>query len=163
MGYLWMPSLPASTQRISTGSSKSVCLFAVFPSHCRCLDACKPGSSIRELHQLSVHLISEALRELRLVPQGLSVDAIAAQHTNTFYWHSLGHMVGLDTHDVATMGFDRCVRGVGCGQGQSEENRSVCICLKVYTVDGSVRANRCVNRRIWSMRTQHLTWLAARY
>jgi len=81
----------------------------------RCLEACRPGASIRALHELSVALTADALRQLRLVPHGLSTAAIAAQHLDHFYWHSVGHMLGLDTHDTATLGFNRCA---GCGRDQ---------------------------------------------
>jgi len=64
--------------------------------------------SIAQVHQLSVQLTSEALKEL--LPQQfqkMSTDVIAAQHTKSFYWHSVAHSLGLDTHDVAMMGFSR--------------------------------------------------------
>jgi hypothetical protein len=44
--------------------------------------------------------------------QDWSTDAVSVKLLNKFYWHSVGHMLGLDTHDVASMGFDRWV-GVG--------------------------------------------------
>jgi hypothetical protein len=43
-------------------------ILLLFPIS-RCLAACKPGSSIRALHELSVKLTSEALQQLKLAPQ----------------------------------------------------------------------------------------------
>lgn len=43
------------------------------------LEALRPGTTLGRLHALSVRLLSEALRQLRVLP-GMSVDAIAAQH-----------------------------------------------------------------------------------
>ncbi|KAF5836291.1 peptidase M24, structural domain-containing protein [Dunaliella salina] len=88
---------------------------AVLDTHARCIEACKPGtSSIRSLHQLSVRLTCEALKDLRLVPQGISIEAVEARHLNTFYWHSVGHLLGLDTHDSASMGFDKPLQPGQC-------------------------------------------------
>eukprot|EP00983_Pelagomonas_calceolata_P086098 1156689-Pelagomonas_calceolata.AAC.2 len=126
---LWTPQLPAEEREAGAGEgaqahgselphknlggrgrgqagvSNPLCVGRI------CIEACKPGvSSLRSLHQLSVRLTCEALKELRLVPQGISVEAIEARHLNTFYWHSVGHLLGLDTHDTASMGYDRCVR-----------------------------------------------------
>jgi len=78
----------------------------VLEVHRRCISACKPGSSIRELHALSVRLISEALHDLGLCGNA-SVKDIAINHYRSFYWHSLGHWLGMDTHDTHLVGYDR--------------------------------------------------------
>ncbi|GIL85310.1 hypothetical protein Vretimale_10733 [Volvox reticuliferus] len=78
----------------------------VLEAHQRCLAACRPGSSIRELHALCVDILSEGLRELRLLP-GASLAEIRSSLYREFFWHSLGHYLGLDTHDTHLVGHDR--------------------------------------------------------
>lgn len=51
----------------------------VLAAHNACVDACKPGSSIRDLHFLSVKILSEGIQQLGLV-KGASLDAILQTH-----------------------------------------------------------------------------------
>ncbi|GFR48221.1 hypothetical protein Agub_g10081 [Astrephomene gubernaculifera] len=78
----------------------------VLEAHQRCLAACRPGSSIRLLHQLAVEVLSEGLYELRVLP-GASRGEIQRNLYREFFWHSLGHYLGCDTHDTALIGHDR--------------------------------------------------------
>jgi Xaa-Pro aminopeptidase len=59
-----------------TGAQRDV-YEIVLETRRRCLEACKPGSTLAKVHQLSIQLLSEGLRDLGLLP-GLSTDAIAA-------------------------------------------------------------------------------------
>ncbi|GLC43480.1 hypothetical protein PLESTB_001561700 [Pleodorina starrii] len=78
----------------------------VLEAHQRCLAACRPGSSIRELHSLCIDILSEGLRDLRLLP-GASLAEIRNTLYREFFWHSLGHYLGLDTHDTHLIGHER--------------------------------------------------------
>ncbi|GIL55550.1 hypothetical protein Vafri_11107 [Volvox africanus] len=78
----------------------------VLEAHQRCLAACGPGSSIRDLHSLCVDILSEGLKDLRLLP-GVSLAEIRSSLYREFFWHSLGHYLGLDTHDTHLIGHDR--------------------------------------------------------
>ncbi|EFJ50376.1 hypothetical protein VOLCADRAFT_58370, partial [Volvox carteri f. nagariensis] len=78
----------------------------VLEAHQRCLAACRPGSSIRELHALSIDILSEGLLDLKLLPRA-SLAEIRNHLYRDFYWHSLGHYLGLDTHDTPLIGHDR--------------------------------------------------------
>ncbi|KXZ55090.1 hypothetical protein GPECTOR_3g245 [Gonium pectorale] len=78
----------------------------VLEVHQRCLATCRPGSSIRELHALSCEMLSDGIRQLRLLP-GASAEEIRRNGYREFFWHSLGHYLGMDTHDTSLVGYDR--------------------------------------------------------
>lgn len=63
------------------------------PLRRRCLEAVQPGATLRQLHQLSVRLLCQGLRDLGVGPAaGRSVDALmAAGSYRLFYPHSVGH------------------------------------------------------------------------
>jgi len=79
----------------------------VLEAHRQCVAAARPGSSIRQLHALSVKVISEGAFRLGLFPKAKSAAEIASGLYREVYWHSLGHNLGLDTHDAALCGYDR--------------------------------------------------------
>ncbi|KAG2448403.1 hypothetical protein HYH02_006295 [Chlamydomonas schloesseri] len=78
----------------------------VLEAHQRCLAATRPGSSIRDLHHLCIDVLSEGIRDLGLRP-GASLAEIRGSMYRDYFWHSLGHYLGLDTHDTHLVGHDR--------------------------------------------------------
>ncbi len=72
------------------------------------MHACRPGASLRDLHALSVRLISEGLLQLGACGAGVRLRQIEGGLYRRFYWHSVGHWLGLDTHDTPLVGYDRC-------------------------------------------------------
>jgi Xaa-Pro aminopeptidase len=66
----------------------------------------KPGNTLRELHALSVSLISDGIVQLGLF-KNASIAEVRATLYRRLYWHSVGHWLGMDTHDTALMGHDR--------------------------------------------------------
>ncbi|KAL4859087.1 Intermediate cleaving peptidase 55 [Chlorella vulgaris] len=79
---------------------------AVLSVHRACLAACKPGTTLRQLHHTSVRLLADALAQLGVQP-GHSASDIMQGSYRRFYPHSVGHWLGLDTHDSSTMSHDR--------------------------------------------------------
>ena len=65
----------------------------------------RPGVPYREVHDLSARIITEGLMELGLM-QGDPGEAVAAGAHALFYPHGLGHMIGLDVHDMEDLGED---------------------------------------------------------
>ncbi len=65
---------------------------AVAHVHQQCLAAIKPGVTMRQVHQLSVRLLSEVLGDLGIM-RGMSVSEIAAGAYRQFYPHSIGMVV----------------------------------------------------------------------
>jgi Xaa-Pro dipeptidase len=67
--------------------------------------AVRPGQDYRELHLEAHRLIGEVLREAGLI--ACSTDtAVATGVTSVFFPHGLGHLLGLQVHDVAGFAAD---------------------------------------------------------
>lgn len=80
---------------------------AVLSVYTGVLEAVKPGVTLRQLHQRSVRLTAEVIRDLGLMREH-SVDAIIdRQYFRKLYPHSIGHWLGMDTHDASTISHDR--------------------------------------------------------
>jgi len=65
------------------------------------LDRCKPGSTLPEIHDAAVRVITEGLVDLKLL-DGPVDDAIANENFRRYYMHSTSHWLGLDVHDVGS-------------------------------------------------------------
>ncbi|RMZ52479.1 hypothetical protein APUTEX25_003622 [Auxenochlorella protothecoides] len=60
---------------------------------------------VYQLHEQSVRLLAEGVSDLGLLP-GRSAGVIAQGAIRAFYPHSVGHWLGLDTHDVPGVAHD---------------------------------------------------------
>ena len=69
------------------------------------IETLKPTVAYRELHDYSARLIVEGLKELGLM-RGNAEDAVVAGAHALFYPHGLGHLIGLDVHDMEDLGED---------------------------------------------------------
>ncbi len=65
----------------------------------------KIGKPYRETHLLSAKIIAQGLKDLGLM-KGNVDEAVAAGAHALFYPHGLGHMMGLDVHDMEGLGED---------------------------------------------------------
>jgi len=63
----------------------------------------KIGKPYRETHLLSAKIIAQGLKDLGLM-KGNVDEAVAAGAHALFYPHGLGHMMGLDVHDMEGLG-----------------------------------------------------------
>lgn len=65
-----------------------------------CINRSRAGTTSTDLHRLSMRLIAEGLRDMRILKGGLDglVDGGAVR---LFYPHGIGHLMGLDVHDVS--------------------------------------------------------------
>jgi Xaa-Pro aminopeptidase len=63
----------------------------------------KPGVPYREVHSQICHVMAEGLRTMGLM-KGNPADAVAAGAHALFFPHGLGHMLGLDVHDMEDLG-----------------------------------------------------------
>ncbi|MBK9291419.1 MAG: aminopeptidase P family protein [Bacteroidetes bacterium] len=63
----------------------------------------KPGIEYRQAHFLAARIIAQGLIDLGLM-KGNAEDAVAAGAHTLFFPHGLGHMLGMDVHDMEGLG-----------------------------------------------------------
>ena len=69
------------------------------------IKAMKPGRKFRDIHLLAARTIATGLKELGLM-KGDTEEAVKAGAHAMFFPHGLGHMMGLDVHDMEGLGED---------------------------------------------------------
>ncbi|HMO41036.1 MAG TPA: aminopeptidase P family protein [Saprospiraceae bacterium] len=69
------------------------------------IEAIKPGVPYRQVHLLAATIITEGLKSIGLM-QGDTAQAVQAGAHALFFPHGLGHMLGLDVHDMEDLGED---------------------------------------------------------
>ncbi|MCK4662961.1 MAG: aminopeptidase P family protein [Bacteroidales bacterium] len=67
------------------------------------INATKPGITNKELHLLSAKTIASGLKDLGLMKGNID-DAVSQGAHAMFFPHGLGHMMGLDVHDMEDLG-----------------------------------------------------------
>lgn len=75
----------------------------VLSAEVHAIRSCKPGVMYREIHMETSRLIAAGLRDLGLM-KGDPEEAVAAGAHALFFPHGLGHMIGLDVHDMEDLG-----------------------------------------------------------
>ena len=71
----------------------------VLDAHYAIIDCIRPGVSIDEPHQKSIELLTESMLSLGLL-KGKVKKLIKKEAYRQFYMYRIGHMLGLDVHDV---------------------------------------------------------------
>ncbi len=75
----------------------------VLKANTETISASGPGLSNKELHLMACTIIAESMKDLGLM-KGNTGDAVAAGAHALFMPHGLGHMMGLDVHDMEALG-----------------------------------------------------------
>lgn len=75
----------------------------VLEANVKAIEAIKPGIEYREVHLLSCKVIAEGLKKLGFMKGDMDAAVKAGAHT-LFMPHGLGHMMGLDVHDMEGLG-----------------------------------------------------------
>jgi Xaa-Pro aminopeptidase len=75
----------------------------VLEANIKTIEATKPGIPNRELHFLAARIITDGLKNLGLM-KGNAEDAVREGAHTMFFPHGLGHMMGLDVHDLEGLG-----------------------------------------------------------
>ena len=70
-----------------------------------CIEAVKPGVRYLDVHLQAARIITDGLKDLGLM-QGDTEEAVQAGAHALFFPHGLGHMIGLDVHDMEGLGED---------------------------------------------------------
>ncbi len=77
----------------------------VLDAHKTIIDGIRPGVSIDEPHQKSIELLTEGMLSLGLLKKKKKIEKLIEDGAyRQFYMYRIGHMLGLDVHDV------NCVR-----------------------------------------------------
>ena len=71
----------------------------VLEAHYAIIDCIRPGVSIDEPHQKSIELLTEGMLSLGIL-KGKAKQLIEKEKYRKFYMYRIGHMLGLDVHDV---------------------------------------------------------------
>ena len=75
----------------------------VISSFTAAIDALKPGVLFKDVHLLACEKLTEGLTDIGLM-KGNAKDAVAAGAHAMFFQCGLGHMMGLDVHDMEDLG-----------------------------------------------------------
>jgi Xaa-Pro aminopeptidase len=75
----------------------------VLKAETQTVEAVKPGVMNKDLHLMAAKIITEGLSELGIM-QGNADEAVEAGAHALFFPHGLGHMIGLDVHDMEGLG-----------------------------------------------------------
>ena len=71
-----------------------------------CVEMVRPGTTHDELKSHSIELMTEGMVRLGLL-QGDPKELIKEKKHEKFYMHGLGHMLGIDVHDVGVYYYDK--------------------------------------------------------
>jgi Xaa-Pro aminopeptidase len=77
----------------------------VLKAQMSCVEMVRPGVTHEQLKQHSIEVLTEGMVELGLL-QGQPEELIKEKKYEQFYMHGLGHMLGIDVHDVGRYYFD---------------------------------------------------------
>ena len=75
----------------------------VLKANTESIAAIRPGKEYRENHFLAARIITEGLKAIGLM-KGDVDEAVAAGAHTLFFPHGLGHMMGMDVHDLESLG-----------------------------------------------------------
>ncbi len=75
----------------------------VLAGQLKAIEAMKPGITYKEVHLLAAKTMAEGLKELGIM-KGNIEEAVAQGAHALFFPHGLGHLLGLDVHDMEGLG-----------------------------------------------------------
>ncbi len=90
----------------------------VLKAETECIKAVKPGTKYLDVHLKAARIIATGLKEIGLM-KGDVDEAVSQGAHALFFPHGLGHMIGLDVHDMENLGENNV--GYGKGITRSEQ------------------------------------------
>ena len=75
----------------------------VLDAEVKSIEALRPGVKYRDIHLSAAKIIADGLKGLSIM-QGDTEEAVANGAHALFFPHGLGHMIGLDVHDMEDLG-----------------------------------------------------------
>ncbi len=85
-----------------TGRQRDV-YEVVLRAHLSAIDGLRPGVPFRDVHLAACRTLAEGLKDLGLM-KGDAADAVEQGAHALFFQCGLGHMIGLDVHDMESLG-----------------------------------------------------------
>src|ERR1044071_4465601 len=86
----------------------------VLKAQMACVEMVRPGTTHDQLKQHSIEVLTEGMVELGLL-EGKPEELIRDKKYEKFYMHGLGHMLGIDVHDVGRYYFGKESRALEPG------------------------------------------------
>jgi Xaa-Pro aminopeptidase len=86
----------------------------VLATQLSCVEMVRPGVTHEELKNHSIEMLTEGMVRLGLL-KGKPEDLIKEEKYKQFYMHGLGHMLGIDVHDVGVYYYDKQSRALEPG------------------------------------------------
>jgi Xaa-Pro aminopeptidase len=86
----------------------------VLKAQMACVEMVRPGTTHDQLKQRSIEILTEGMVELGLL-EGKTEDLIKEKKYEKFYMHGLGHMLGIDVHDVGRYYYGQESRALEAG------------------------------------------------
>ena len=86
----------------------------VLETQVSCVEMVRPGVTHDELKAHSVEMLTEGMVKLGLL-KGKPADLIKEEKYKQFYMHGLGHLLGIDVHDVGIYYYDKKSRALEPG------------------------------------------------
>jgi Xaa-Pro aminopeptidase len=86
----------------------------VLETQMSCVEMVRPGTTHDELKAHSVEMLTEGMVKLGLL-KGEPAELIKEEKYKQFYMHGLGHMLGIDVHDVGRYYYDQESRALEAG------------------------------------------------
>lgn len=86
----------------------------VLKTQMSCVEMVRPGVTHDELKSHSIEMLTEGMVRLGLL-KGTPKELIKEEKYKQFYMHGLGHMLGIDVHDVGRYYFDKQSRALEPG------------------------------------------------
>jgi Xaa-Pro aminopeptidase len=77
----------------------------VLDANVKSIEMCRPGIKYRDVHLVACLTIAEGLKKLGLMKGDMKKAVEVGAHA-LFFPHGLGHMMGLDVHDMENLGED---------------------------------------------------------
>jgi Xaa-Pro aminopeptidase len=102
MGYAGDLTSTFPVDRTFTSRQKDIYQI-VLDAHLAAVAAVKPGKPFKEIHLLACRTLAEGLKGLGLMKGDLD-DAVAQGAHAMFFQCGLGHMMGMDVHDMENLG-----------------------------------------------------------
>lgn len=75
----------------------------VLAAHDACIAKIRPGAEYQDIHLLAATIIAQGLVDLGIL-RGIPEDLVAMDAHALFFPHGVGHLLGLDVHDMEDLG-----------------------------------------------------------